>query len=149
MYLKRERFIWKRCSCHVKNIQLSILYDDKTFYCVYQRLPSQSVIMWCCPIRKALRAATHYCTSVLQTLIHEKVCYIVIVIYLSCKQQSRNTFSKYWPSASIPLMHACGGLQSHLSEFRILSVVCFSEGRLFTQKPSFLAEDSLPSATVY
>ena len=37
--------------------------------------------MRCSPIREAVRAATHYCTRALQTLIHGKDCYIVIVIY--------------------------------------------------------------------
>ena len=38
--------------------------------------------MCCSPIREAVRAATHYYTRALQTLIHGKDCYIVIVIYL-------------------------------------------------------------------
>ena len=50
--------------------------------------------MWS-PIREAVRPATHYYTRALQTLIHGKDCYIVIVIYLPFTIQSQNNLSKF------------------------------------------------------
>ena len=60
--------------------------------------------MSCSPIREAVRAAIHYYTRALQTLIHGKDCYIVIVIYLPflCKclrYNQRTTFRNFWPRA--------------------------------------------------
>ena len=78
--------------------------------------------MCCSPIREVVRAAAHYFTRALQTLIHGKDCYIVIVIYLPfwCKclrYNQRTTFQNFWPRvltsintrlrrASIPLKPA-------------------------------------------
>ena len=39
---------------------------------IKQSFPSLSVIMCCSPIREAVRAATHYYTKALQTLIQGK-----------------------------------------------------------------------------
>ena len=92
--------------------------EDKTFFSVYQRLPSPSVIMCCSPIREAVRAATHYYTRALQTLIHGQECYIVIVIYspsqhMYLRYNYRTAFQNNWPWASIPLIHGDGGFHSH------------------------------------
>ena len=60
--------------------------------------------MCCGPIREAVRAATHYYTKALQTLIHGTDCYIVIVIclpfYYRCLQYDQRThFRNFWPRA--------------------------------------------------
>ena len=64
-------------------------------------MPSPSVIMCCSQIREAVRAATHYYTRALHTLIHGKDCYIVIVIYLpfqyKCLRYNQRTpFLNFW-----------------------------------------------------
>ena len=55
--------------------------------------------MCCSPIREAVRAATNYYTRALQTLIHGKDCYIVIVIPSFLVKvftiQSNNNLSKF------------------------------------------------------
>ena len=116
---------------------------------MYQRLPSPSVIMCCRPIREAVRAATHYYTRALQTLIHGKECYIVIVIYLPnqhmcLRYNNRTTFRNNWPRASIPLIHGSGGLHSYLyivteGFIPIEARVCFSYVFFFKQTSSRLS----------
>ena len=68
--------------------------EDKTFFSVYQCLPSPSMIMCCSPIREAVRVSTHYYMRALQTLIHGKECYIVIVIYLRASTSVYNTITE-------------------------------------------------------
>ena len=85
-------------------------------------------------------------------------CYITSLQAQIFTIQSKKNILKYWPRASLPLMHACGGLQSHLSTLWTSSVVCFSNIIFFKRTPSLLADDILsdrasmgmkPSVNVY
>ena len=81
-------------------------------FAVYQRLPSQSVIMCCSPHRFVGRAATHYHNRALQTLIHGKECFILLTEHwlmnaltvssvISNKKTLANTVSSVIPNREI------------------------------------------------
>ena len=97
--------------------------------------------MCCSPIREAVRAAKHYYTKALQTMIHGKECYTVIVIYLPSRHlrlryNYRTMFRNNRPSTSIPLIHGSRGLHSITGERHLVFPVRASMGMK-------------PAATVY
>ena len=69
--------------------------DFITFFSVYQRLQSPRVIMCCSPHRFAGRAATHYHTRALQTLIHGKECFILLLTTQHINYARASLFQHY------------------------------------------------------